>query len=121
MRCTRASTVFAEWSRRKAEYAARSKWLRIPFYSTVLAMLVGLCGLPAWFGLVLVAIGVTGLLVVGFFLSKHSYWSLKCPHCEKRPFYLYNTRIACDHCRQCGYWLLDMPRLPKTTLKRTSD
>jgi hypothetical protein len=121
MRCTRDSEVIAEWSRRKADYAARSRWLRIPFYIAIAILVAGFLLLPSIWGLALLTLGVIGLLAVGVFLSKYSYSSLKCPHCEQRPFDLYNTRDPKDHCRKCGYWLLDLPELPNTPLVRTRE
>jgi hypothetical protein len=109
MQSTRDSVVIAEWSRRKGDYVSRSRWLRIPFYSSVALSLVGFWLLPSAWGIAIVVVSATALLVVGVLLSKYSYSSLKCPHCEDRPFNLYNTRISWDHCRKCGYWLVDLP------------
>jgi hypothetical protein len=121
MDCTRDPQVIEEWSRRKSDYAARSRWLRIPFYSAIGLLVTGSFLLPTLLGLVLIGVGVAGFLSVGIYLSRYSYSSLKCPHCEKRPFNLYNTRMSWDHCRQCGYWLLDVPRPPNKSLERTRE
>ena len=121
MQSTRDPNVIEEWAKRKADYSSRSRWLRVPFYSAVALLVAGLILLPSLWAVGLLAVAVIALLVVGVLLSKYSYSSLKCPHCEMRPFNLYNTRIAWDHCRNCGYWLLDLPGLPNKSLERTRE
>jgi hypothetical protein len=102
------TAVISEWQRRLSEYKAKSTWLRAVFYGGLALGAVALVALPLGWR-IYVAIAMAGMLIfVGWSLSRHSYSSLKCPHCEQAPFRpSFKIRHAGDYCERCGYWLRD--------------
>jgi hypothetical protein len=121
LKATRDTTVIAEWQRRKAQYSARSAWLRIPFYGSLAFCLLGILFLPPSFRLYVIAVTVALFLLVGVYLSVYSHSSLTCPNCGKRQLNMYYTRVEHDHCRECCYWLEDLPMTPNNSPERTRD
>lgn len=121
MKATRDIAVIIEWQRRRSAYATRSAWLRMPFYGSLVFCFLGPLFLPPTFRLYVAAAVVVILLLIGVYLSVYSYSSLACPHCGKRPFNVYDVRIAHDHCRKCGYWLEDLPETANTSRERAPE
>jgi len=99
------AAVIQEWKRRNDEYRSRTRWLRLPFYLGMLLLVPAYMFLPARFAPAFIALEIVNFLFVGVLLSKYSFSSLKCPHCEKQPFNPYRKNVQKDSCRECGYWL----------------
>jgi hypothetical protein len=111
LRAVRDPVVMAEWQRRygayRAEYRAKSSWLRVPFYGITAICVLGAVVLPIGYFPYLAGLEVLMLLAVGFYLSKYAYRAPACPHCGNPPFNLYARKQIRDHCYNCGYWLSD--------------
>lgn len=102
------AAVISEWQRRLSAYRTKSAWLRFAFYGGLALGAMVLMTLPSDLRIYVVLAEVAILLCIGWFLSKYSYSSLKCPHCEQTPFRpSFKIRHAGDYCERCGYWLRD--------------